>query len=205
MHFTHMRNLPGIAAAGHLHADSLVDRSSALRVEAADLDIKANRKQHQVTVAPFGCVADYVPFYFAPRSPMLYKLAKGSVPTYTEGQDPLVYLVSTVETVAATGVAWLFSDGNCASSVTQFFDDLTLLDSVVDWKVMRARMWNNTADDPDRMRRRMAEFLVHERVSTTCLAGIAVRTTIIEQEVESILTSFNVNLPVRVRADWYYD
>lgn len=97
--------------------------------------------------APFGCVADYVPFYFAARSPMLYKLAKGSVPTYTDGQEPLIYLVSNAETVAATGTACLFSDGNCASSVSQFFDDLAHLDSAVDWAVMRPTMWNNTADD----------------------------------------------------------
>jgi len=49
----------------------------------------------QVPLAPYGCVADYVPFYFAPRSPMLYKLHKGGVPNYTGGQDPLVYLVSS--------------------------------------------------------------------------------------------------------------
>ena len=67
----------------------------ALRVEAADLDIKAARKSVQVPLAPYGCVADYVPFYFAPRSPMLYKLHKGGVPNYTGGQDPLVYLVSS--------------------------------------------------------------------------------------------------------------
>jgi hypothetical protein len=204
MHFTHIRNLPGILTAGCVHADSFVDRTSALCVEAADLGIKATRRRNQVTVHPFGCVADYVPFYFAPRSPMLYKLAKGSVPTYTDGQDPLIYLVSDAETVAATGAVCLFSDGNCASSVTQFFDDLALLDSTVDWAVMRATMWNNTADDPDRMRRRMAEFLVHKRVPIACLAEITVRSKIIEQKVESILAACSVGLPVRVRPSWYY-
>jgi len=71
------------------------------------------------------------------------------------------------------GLRFLFSDGNCAAALTQVFGDLSLVDSMVDWEVMRAQMWNNTAEDPDRMRRRMAEFLVHERVPTDCLAGIA--------------------------------
>lgn len=136
---------------------------------------------------------------------MLFKLWKGSVPTYTDGQDSLIYLVSTVETVVAAGAACLFSDGNCASSMTQVFEDLTLLDSAIDWETMRARMWNNTANDPDRMRRRMAEFLVHKQVPISCLTEVAVRSSIIEQMVESILAAHHVGMPVRVRPGWYYD
>ena len=45
MHFTHVRNLPGILEAGCLQADSLVDRGSALLVEAADLGIKAEKEE----------------------------------------------------------------------------------------------------------------------------------------------------------------
>jgi hypothetical protein len=71
MHCTHVRNLPGILEAGCLQAESLVDRGSLL-VEAADLKIKADRKKIRITLAPHGCVADYVPFYYAPRSPMLF-------------------------------------------------------------------------------------------------------------------------------------
>jgi|SRR5215469_9621320 len=141
MHFTHTKNLPGILAAGCLQADSLVDRSSALKVEAADLDIKAARKRVQVPLAPYGCMADYVPFYFAPRSPMLYKLTKNGVANYTDGQDPLVYLVSSAEAAASGGASFLFSDGNCASSLTQYANDLTLLESAVDWELMKAYMW----------------------------------------------------------------
>lgn len=205
MHFTHVQNLPGILAASCLRADNQVDRRSALTVEAADLEIKSSRRTIRISLAPYGCVADYVPFYFAPRSPMLYKLAKGSVPTYTGGQDPLVYLVSTVGAITAAGLRWLFSDGNCAASVTQIFDDLGLLDSVVDWPLMAARMWNNTADDPDRMRRRMAEFLVHESVPLSCVAGIVVRTEGMKEQVESLLTASGVRLPVGVRPGWYFE
>jgi hypothetical protein len=204
MHFTHVRNLPGILAVGCLQADSQVARRSALIVEAADLEIKNSRRGIPVTLPPFGCVADYVPFYFAPRSPMLFKLARGGVLTYTEGQDPLIYLVTTVDTIVGTGLRCLFSDGNCAATVTQIFDDLGLLDSVVDWQVMRARMWNNTAQDPDRMRRRMAEFLVYERVPVNCFAGIVVRTGGMKEQVETLLAACSVALPVRVLPDWYF-
>lgn len=204
MHFTHVRNLSGILAAGCLQADSVVNHQSDLQVEAADLEIKARRKAILIRLAPYGCVADYVPFYFAPRSPMLYKLAKGGVPTYTDGQDPLIYLVSTVETVAWAGLQCLFSDGNCATAVTQVSGDLTQLDSMVDWELMRAQRWNNTADDGDRMRRRMAEFLVHERLPTSCVAGIAVRTDAMKEQVDAILAAQGVSLPVRARSGWYF-
>lgn len=204
MHFTHIRNLLGILAAGCLQADSIVDRGSGLLVEAADLGIKARRETIPISLAPYGCVADYVPFYFAPRSPMLYKLAKGSIPTYTNGQDPLIYLVSTAEGVAQAGLRYLFSDGNCASAVSQVSGDLALLDSMVDWEVMRAQMWSNTAEDPDRMRRRMAEFLVHERLPVDCMAGIVVRTERMRRQVDEILTVRGDTLPVRVRPSWYF-
>lgn len=204
MHFTHIRNLPGILEAGCLRADSTVDRRSELIVEAADLSIKATRKTVRVPLEPYGCVADYVPFYFAPRSPMLYKLAKGSVPTYSDGQDSLVYLVSTVETIAQAGLRYLFSDGNCASAATRFADDLRLLDSMVDWELMDAQMWCSTADDPDRRRRRMAEFLVHDRVPVTLLVGIAVRAKGPLEQVNGILAAHGTSLRVLARPGWYF-
>jgi hypothetical protein len=204
MHFTHVRNLPGILAAGCLQTDSLVNHGSALQVEAADLEIKAKRQAIRIRLSPYGCVADYVPFYFAPRSPMLYKLAKGGVPNYTDGQDPPIYLVSTVETVARAGLQCLFSDGNCAAAVTQVSGDLTQFESMVDWEVMGAQRWNNTAEDGDRMRRRMAEFLVYERLPIGCVAGIAVRTDGAKEQVDAILAAQGVSLPVWARPGWYF-
>jgi hypothetical protein len=48
MHFTHVKNLSGVLATGCLQADSLVDRSSALQVEAADPAVKSRRKVRRV-------------------------------------------------------------------------------------------------------------------------------------------------------------
>jgi hypothetical protein len=119
-------------------------------------------------------------------------------------QDPLIYLVASAEGVAEAGPRCLFSDGNCAAAVTRLFDDLSHLDAEVDWPLMQARMWNNTADDPDRMRRRMAEFLVHEWLPFGCLIGIAVRTRGARDQTQAILSGYGVRLPVRVRPGWYF-
>ena len=77
MHFTHVDNLRQILADGVLYSDVLV--GSRLRTEVGDRQIKADRRRYPVTCEPGGYPADYVPFYFAPRSPMLYRIARGGV------------------------------------------------------------------------------------------------------------------------------
>ena len=44
--------------------------------------------------------ADYVPFYFGPKSPMLYAIKQGKVEGY-QGQREIVYLVAAAEEIAA--------------------------------------------------------------------------------------------------------
>ena len=92
---------------------------------------------------------------------MLYSIRGGFVEGYSEGQDPIVHLEATVEAVARTGLAFAFTDGHAELAVTDYFDDLTKLPEIVDWEVMRSEYWNDTADQPDRKRKRQAEFLVH--------------------------------------------
>ncbi|MFF0723641.1 DUF4433 domain-containing protein [Streptomyces sp. NPDC004134] len=203
-HFTHIRNLQGIFADKCLVSDTTMQLRGGVPVECGDRDIKAARRTRRVLVHPYGVPSDYVPFYFAPRSPMLYKINKGSVPTYQEGQTPLVYFVTTVDAAVATGQCCVFSDGNCAAEITRHFDQLDLLAEVVDWKVISARIWANTADDGDRMRRRMAEFLVHERLPLSAVCEVAAYDHAHAEQVSSVLRSASVDLPVSVRRTWYY-
>ena len=61
--------------------------------------VQANRRLANVTCGPCGTIHDYVPFYFGPLSVMLLNLKTGRVPGYEEGQEPIVYLTTTVERV----------------------------------------------------------------------------------------------------------
>jgi hypothetical protein len=88
--------------------------------------------------------------------------------------------------------------------VTSFSSDLAQIGSVVDWEVMQAQIWANTADDPDRRRRRMAEFLMHQRVPIGSLSGIVVRRDMMKKQVEVLLSSSGTDLPVATKASWYF-
>ena len=101
-HFTHGSNLEPILAAGELCAHALAREST--RVEIADAGIKEWRETRQVPCEPGGFVCDYVPFYFAPRSPMLFSISGDSVEGVDPDQRPIVYLVSSTELVAAAGL-----------------------------------------------------------------------------------------------------
>jgi hypothetical protein len=157
-------------------------------------------------IEPGGVVADYAPFYYAPRSPMLYAIHMGRVPEYTDGLDPLVYLVTTVDRLAETCGPLVFTDRNAAlaSSLVQFSASIADLDAMIDWNLMQATMWRDTLEEPDRRERRMAECLVHGRVPWEAFFGIVARTEARKAEVEEILREAAVEAQVQVRSNWYF-
>jgi hypothetical protein len=59
------------------------------------------------------------------------------------------------------------------------------MDDHIDWPLMKATMWASTTEDPNRMRRRMAEFLIHEAVPLEILGGIGVY----DAEMKDIVTA----------------
>ncbi|WP_161500401.1 type II toxin-antitoxin system toxin DNA ADP-ribosyl transferase DarT [Streptomyces antimycoticus] len=203
-HFTHVRNLRDVLASKQLVSDSIMQSRGGVPVECGDRGIKAGRRTRPVKVPPHGVPADYVPFYFAPRSPMLYKIYRGGVPTYQDGQLPLVYLVTTVKGAVSSGRPYVFSDGNCAAEITRHFTDLDRMADVVDWELLQAQHWANTSTDGDRMRRRMAEFLIHQTMPISALHTICTYDRQHADRVQRLLKEANLSLPVTVRRDWYY-
>ncbi len=112
--------------------------------------------------------------------------------------------MTTPRTLAASGCTSVFSDGNCAADITVIENDVSLLGTHVDWQVMGQERWNNTVEDPDRMRRRMAEFLVHERVPVEAITQLAVRGAACAQTVRATLRAHGACAAVDVRPAWYY-
>lgn len=203
MHFTHVSHLATIVEHG-LVADSLAQTNGLLAVEVGNVGIKAQRQRRAVHLPPGGVVADYVPFYFAPRSPMMSAIENGRVPTYTDGCDDIVYLETTVEIVTALPAAALFTDRNAALEFARFSADPADLDELVDWPLMAARYWANTEEDPDRRERRMAECLVHQRVPWQAFSRVVCRNQACAGRARQALASLGQQVPVIVIPSWYF-
>jgi hypothetical protein len=205
-HITHVNNLPGILADGGLWCDRERSARGTSVVGIAHQHIKDRRAKREVKtlegrhVAAGGTLADYVPFYFAPRSPMLYTIHRGNVEGYQGGQKDIVYLVTSVEAVVAQGRPWCFTEGHAEIGYTQYFDDLARLDQI-DWPLMRAQMWGG---EDERRRRRQAEFLLHHFFPLSCISCIGVMGIDARRQTEYFLQRAGVEMPVTPHPEWYY-
>jgi hypothetical protein len=159
-HITHLDNLAAIIQQGGLLSNTRLQASHQNYRDISYSNIQDRRATKTVPCANQGVLHDYVPFYFAPRSPMLYTIHKGNVPNYQGGQAAILHLVTTVETIAASALVFTFTDGHAAMAYADFYTDLDALE-IIDWEVMQSKYWYDTDDDPNRKYRRQAEFLVH--------------------------------------------
>jgi hypothetical protein len=87
--------------------------------------------------------------------------------------------------------------------VTRLFADAADL-AQVDWAVIDHWSWKNTEEDPDRKRRKQAEFLVHQSFPWSWVEGIAVIDPTVAQQVEALLGQAQHQPPVTVQPRWYY-
>jgi hypothetical protein len=136
---------------------------------------------------------------------MMFNLKTERVAGYDEGQEPLIYLVSTVQEIQQNGIQFVFSDGHGIASFTQWFDNLLNLDKV-DWDVVYHRYWRDDIDDMDRQRRKQAEFLVYRFCNWAFIKEIVVIDSKVKSEVENIMSQYPQvhSRPIQVRRDWYY-
>lgn len=203
LHFTHLRHLGTVADHGLL-ADIVAQARGLLTVEVGNRGIKEDRRRRVVKVQPGGVVADYAPFYYAPRSPMMSAIEHGRVPEYQDGCDRIIYLVTTTQVLMAGDNPVLITDRNAVLKFAKYGSGEEALDTLVDWPLMRATWWNNTPEDPDRRERRMAECLVHQSVPWAAFAGVVTKSEQVATEVRDILARRELETPVSVRRGWYF-
>jgi hypothetical protein len=150
-------------------------------------------------------VGDYVPFYFCPRSIMLYILHKGNHPdlNYKEGQAPIVHLQAdfhrTIRWADERDIRWAFSDCNAGSEFAQFFKSVDDLEEV-NWGAVQATDFRDIAVKEGKQ----AEFLLWESFPWTLIENTGVIDARRCAAVGEVLASATHRPPVKIQQGWYY-
>lgn len=207
-HIVHVDRLPSIIAEGGLLCDAeIVQRQAAGQDMGTTIgmsDIKQRRLTRlSLTSHPGLFVGQCVPFYFCPRSIMLYLLHRANHEelTYRGGQGPIVHLEADLRgTVAwANGNArrWAFTLSNAGASYFEDRADLAQLDEI-DWDAVRARDWRGKKEG------KQAEFLVEQSFPWDLVTRIGVRSQQVYGQVRAALQAVAHKPRVEIRSDWYY-
>jgi hypothetical protein len=148
-------------------------------------------------------VGDCVPFYFCPRSIMLYVIHQANNPelTYRGGQEPIVHLEAdlrqTVNWANGQGLRWAFTLSNAGACYFEDRADLAHL-SEVDWDAVQADDWRLCKEG------KQAEFLIEKQFSWELVTRVGVRSLLVHAQVSAILQAAAHRPIVDVRPEWYY-
>jgi hypothetical protein len=167
-------------------------------VNIGNPEIINNRDEITVSCYPDTNVNDYVPFYFAVRTPMLYNIHTGYGVDHHE-QHEIIYLCCNVGQIIASNLAWCFTDGNAAKRISMFYNDAADLDNL-DWHSIRTTDFrdNNTDGDPDRKRKKHAEFLVRTHLPIEFIQKIIVYNQERHDYVAALLAQYNQQVAVLI-------
>ncbi len=202
-HITHVDNLSSIVTESGLFSHNQMLSRRRDPVDISHQNIQDYRAHKVVPCRPGGVLHNYVPFYFAPRSPMLCSLFHNRVAGHTGGQKAIIHLVSNAQSIQDNNIDFVFTDGHGRVELSDFYNNIEHLDEV-DWEIMLAKYWRDTNVDPDRKRRRQAEFLIHNFLPWELIFEIGVINSTIRDNVSEIIQSIAHKPIVNIKEEWYY-
>jgi hypothetical protein len=192
---THIENLPWILDNG-LHARNSATFDPNYR-SIGNAELIDRRSRRAVPVSPGGVLADYVPFYFTPRTPMLLNIKTG------HGVDPIpmediVMIVTSLHRLAEGDIPFVLTDRHAYLRAANYTNDLRGLD-LIPWRQLQESDFKRSEGDPSRIERYQAEALVHRHLPLNCIIGMACYDEPSRRRIEAELT--RRQLEMRLVAD----
>lgn len=202
-HIVHVDKLSSILADRFIWSDA----ESRARLAGGTVigmgDIKDSRLQLALNCHSGLCVGECVPFYFAPRSVMLYVIFMANHPrlSYTGGQGPILHLQfdlkSVVQWADSVGLRWAFTLSGAATSYFESRKDLASLNEI-QWSAVNAKQWTSCRDE------KQAEFLSEKCVPIELVEGIGVMDRPVHNATVNALAAAGLSVPVKIIRQWYY-
>lgn len=203
-HIVHVDRLPSIIADDWLWCDAEIARCSPPGTTIGMNGIKQRRlNELTLTSHPDLHVGDCVPFYFCPRSIMLYLIHQANQPEldYRGGQGPIVHLEAdlrkTVAWAEARGQRWAFTLSNAGAYYFEDRCDLAHLGEI-DWDAVQAEAWRQCKEG------KQAEFLIEQQFPWELVSRIGVRSQQGYSQVTTALQAAAHKPRIGIKPEWYY-
>jgi|SRR5690606_26349000 len=162
------------------------------------------RSQVPVRINNYGMIGDYVPFYFTPRSIMLYNIITGYwSPVVAKRNRNEILVIRCLISDLVKLPQWFFTDGQANKNLTKHYCNLADL-NFIDWNCIQQSNFKNDLNDPDRSRKYQAELLVHQQVPITSIESLNVFDVQSELAVNKILAQNNINLAVNIKPQYFF-
>jgi hypothetical protein len=203
-HIVHVDRLAPIITTGSLLCDAQMRAQHPAGTMIGMNHIKQRRLQElTLTSHPDLYVGQCVPFYFCPRSIMLYIIHQANSPdlVYKGGQGPIVHLQADLNAVVAWANQqrrrWAFTLSNAGSRYFEDSNDLSHLDKL-DWQAIQTDQWQGCKED------KQAEFLVERDLPWHLVEGIGVYSQSTYHQVMNALPATTHQPTVTISPKWYY-
>ena len=203
-HIVHIDRLPSIIADGVLWCDAEMEKKEPVGTTIGIPKLKRQRRQN-----PIKChnsqltVGECVPFYFCPRSVMLYLIycQNNNELVYRGGQEPIIHLeadmMKTVAWAKKNNTRWAFTFQNAAAYYFEDSNDIERLQEL-DWKAINATFWR------DCLEKKQAEFLLERSFPWELIERIGVCSTRIYKVAQDALQKTPHRPRLEVKSDRYY-
>jgi hypothetical protein len=205
-HIVHYDKLSSIIGEGYLYSDAeLATRAVIAGTTIGMGSIKARRLRNALNCHSGLTVGQCVPFYFCPRSVMLYLIHRANHEdlVYRGGQEPIIHLKFDLNAVVnwANGNQrrWAFTLSNAGSN---FFEDRNQMDqlSEINWAAVDATQWSAS----DIKEGKQAEFLVEQSVPWELVERIGVINTQVGANIGRLIAAAGHRPSISIEQGWYY-
>lgn len=208
-HIVHVDRLASIIADGQLLCDAQMAQRANAGTTIGMGSIKQRRLRIPIACRPGLHVGECVPFYFCPRSIMLFLIhcANHEELTYRGGQGPIVHLEldlhELVEWAEAQQRRWAFTLSNAGA---YYFEDRCNLSNLgeINWDAVTSNQWSGNGISRTVKEGKQAEFLIEASVPWELVRRIGVRNQAVGQRASQVVQTAAHRPTVEVKADWYY-
>ena len=134
---------------------------------------------------------------------MLYNIKTGWGGIRQRNNDEIVIMVSSLRTLQAENISFLFTDRHAYLVAAQFYSNLARLDQI-DWDMLQRRDFRNDAEDPSKKERYQAEALIHKHLPVGALAGLVCYNDDVLKSMNAALAKRNQTMKVAKKPGWYF-